>query len=91
MGTDPKITTTLSSKGQLILPKAIRSKRHWMAGTKLIVEETSEGVLLKVASPFVETKPEDVFGCAGYDGPPISIEAMDAAIDKEVRRRHALG
>jgi len=91
VGTDPKITTTMSTKGQVILPKAIRSKRHWKAGTKLVVEETPEGVILKSVSPFPETRPEDVFGCAGYEGPPISIEDMDKAIEKEVRRRHARG
>jgi AbrB family looped-hinge helix DNA binding protein len=86
-----KTTTTLSTKGQLILPQAIRRRHHWGPGTKLIVEDTPEGVLLKPAPLFPPTRPEDVFGCLKYDGPPISIEDMDAAIEKEVRRRHARG
>jgi hypothetical protein len=28
-----KLTTTVSSKGQVILPKAIRDQRQWPAGT----------------------------------------------------------
>ncbi len=91
MGTDPKITTTVSTKGQVILPKAIRSKRHWNAGTRLTVEETADGVLLKCAPLFAPTLPEDVFGCAKYEGPSISIEDMDKSIDAEFRRRHARG
>lgn len=91
MGTDPKITTTLSTKGQVILPKAIRSKRHWKAGTRLTVEDTPEGVILKPASPFPETMPEDVFGMLDYKGPSKTIEDMDAAIMDEVKRRHARG
>lgn len=91
MGKDLKITTTVSTKGQVILPKAIRSKRHWNAGTRLTVEETPEGVLLKSEPLFKPTRPEDVFGMLKYDGPPKSIEEMDASIVAEVRWRHARG
>jgi AbrB family looped-hinge helix DNA binding protein len=38
------LTTTVSTKGQVILPKAIRERRSWAAGTRLVVEETPEGV-----------------------------------------------
>ena len=86
-----KLTTTVSTKGQVILPKAIRSKRRWEAGTKLVVEDTPQGVLLKAAPLFKPTRPEDVFGMLKYDGPPVSIEDMDAAIEAEFRRRHARG
>lgn len=91
MGKDPEITTTLSTKGQVILPKAIRSKKHWGAGTRLAVEETADGVLLKSAPLFAPTRMEDVFGCAKYDGPPVSIEDMDAAIEAEHWRQYARG
>lgn len=64
-----KLTTTLSTKGQLILPQAIRRKRHRGPGTKLTVEETPEGALLKAAPLFPPTRPEDVFGSATYKGP----------------------
>ena len=91
MAISDKLGTTVSTKGQVILPKAIRLKRKWGAGIKLIVEDTPEGVLLKAAPMFPPSRMEDVFGSAGYKGPPISIEDMDAAIEKEVRRRHARG
>jgi AbrB family looped-hinge helix DNA binding protein len=39
-----KLTTTVSSKGQIILPKTIRQHRNWAPGTRLVVEETPDGV-----------------------------------------------
>ena len=68
-----KLTVRLSTKGQLILPKAIRQRLRWNAGTRLTVEDTAEGVVLKQAPIF----------------DPASLEEMDAAILAEARRRHA--
>ncbi|HWB49267.1 MAG TPA: AbrB/MazE/SpoVT family DNA-binding domain-containing protein [Stellaceae bacterium] len=85
------LTTTVSTKGQVILPKAIRQRRRWDAGTRLVVEETADGVLLRRARVFPETRPEDVFGSLRYEGPPKTIEEMDAGIVAEVKRRHARG
>ena len=54
--------TVVSTKGQVILPKAIRESKGWGAGKELVVEETREGVLLRAARPFAPTKFEDVRG-----------------------------
>jgi len=86
-----KATTTISTKGQVILPKAIRDAKSWGAGKRLIVEETRDGVLLRPASPFAPTKPEEVFGCLKARGKSLKIEDFDKAIANEVRRRHARG
>lgn len=91
MGSDPKITTTVSTKGQVILPKVIRGRRHWHAGTRLVVEDTPDGVLLKAAPLFKRTRSEDVFGMLAYGGRAKSLAEMDAAVAKEVKRRHARG
>jgi AbrB family looped-hinge helix DNA binding protein len=85
------LTTTLSSKGQVILPAAIRKRRQWSAGTRLSVEETPEGVLLKPAPLFPRTTPEQVFGCLQYSGRPKTLDEMQAGIAAEARRRHARG
>lgn len=87
--TTPKATTTLSTKGQVILPKAIRTQRRWAAGTRLTVEDTPEGVLLKPAPLFAPTRMEDVFGSLTYDGPARTIEEMNAGVLAEAKRRHA--
>ncbi len=82
------LTTTLSTKGQVILPKPIRRALRWVAGTRLVVENTSDGVLLKPEPVFPETRPEDVFGSLAYGGPPKSLQEMEAGVLAEARRRH---
>ena len=91
MNASEKATTTVSTKGQVILAKAIRERRKWAAGTRLVVEETAEGVLLKPAPIFKPTRHENVVGMLRYDGPAKTIEEMEAAIEAEVKRRHARG
>ena len=81
------MTTVVSTKGQVILPKAIRQHRDWSAGTRLVVEETPDGVLLRRAPAFPPTCPEDVFAQLRHTGAPLSVEEMDAAILAEARRR----
>jgi AbrB family looped-hinge helix DNA binding protein len=82
-----RLTTVMSTKGQIILPKTIRQHRQWSAGTRLTVEETDEGVLLKAAPLFAPTNPDDVFGSLKWDGPPKTIEDMDRAVAAEALRR----
>jgi AbrB family looped-hinge helix DNA binding protein len=86
-----RLATTVSTKGQVILPKAIRQRRKWVAGTRLVVEDSPDGVLLKAAPVFAPTRPEDVAGMLAYRGPPKTLEEMDAAITAEVKRRRARG
>ena len=87
MGIHEKIGTVVSTKGQIILPKAIREKRQWSAGTRLTIEETAEGVLLRASPIFPETTLDEVFGSMRYDGPALSLEDMDAAVMREAKRR----
>lgn len=91
MSAADELTTTLSTKGQVILPIELRRRRHWDAGTRLVVEDTPEGVLLKPAPLFQPTRPEDVFGCLPHKGPPRTLEEMNEGIAAEVRRRHDRG
>ena len=88
MGGSERLTTIVSTKGQVILPSAIRQRRDWKAGTRLIVEDTAEGVLLKPAPAFAATRPEEVFGVLTYRGKPKTLEEMDASVLAEARRRH---
>ncbi len=78
-------TTRLSSKGQVILPKSIRSAHHWEPGVEFVVEDMANGVLLRPIKPFQQTRLEDVIGCTGYKGPARTVEDMDAAIAAAVR------
>ena len=40
-------TTTLSTKGQVVIPRRIRKEFEIENGTKAVVESTPEGILLK--------------------------------------------
>ena len=82
------LTTTVSTKGQVILPKAVREGRNWTSGTRLVVEDTPEGVLLRPAPAFPQTTSDEVFGMLPAQGPAKSVEDMDAAILAEAARRH---
>ena len=73
-------TTRLSSEGQVILPKSIRAKHAWGAGVEFMVEDTSEGVLLRPLKPFATSSLDEVIGCTGYNGPARTVEEMDASI-----------
>jgi AbrB family looped-hinge helix DNA binding protein len=83
--------TRLSSKGQVVLPKAMRQDHDWPPGTEFSVEEFEDGVLLRPLKQFQPTRVEDVFGCLRYEGPSKTLAEMERAIAEEVRRRHAGG
>jgi AbrB family looped-hinge helix DNA binding protein len=78
--------TRLSSKGQVIIPKAVRDRHGWRPGVELEVEDRGDAVMLRPARPFPQTTFEEVRGCLKYDGPPHTIEEMDEAVARETRR-----
>jgi AbrB family looped-hinge helix DNA binding protein len=77
-------TTTLSSKGQVIIPKTLRVAKRWGPGTQLEVRDTPEGVLLRPAAP--AKKAGLAAGLAAirqrvaYAGPVVSLAEMDAEV-----------
>jgi AbrB family looped-hinge helix DNA binding protein len=75
----------LSSKGQLVLPAALRNAHRWGEGDEFVVEEVPEGLLLRPRKPFPAARLDEVAGSLRYAGPPKSIEEMDAAIAAAVR------
>jgi AbrB family looped-hinge helix DNA binding protein len=80
-------TTRLSSKGQIIIPKALREARGWQPGTAFEIEAVGEGIVLRPLPAFAATTLDDVVGCLVWDGPPKSLADMDAAVAREARRR----
>ena len=84
-------TTKLSSKGQIILPAAIRTANQWKAGVEFAVEDTGDGVLLRPLKPFSATKLDEVVGCTGYKGKAHTLDEMDKAVTAEIKARHARG
>lgn len=72
--------TRLSSKGQVIIPKALRAAHRWEAGQELIAIDVGDGILLKPKQPFQETTLEQVAGCLKYRGKPKSLDELENAI-----------
>jgi AbrB family looped-hinge helix DNA binding protein len=84
-------TTRLSTKGQIILPKIIRTSRAWAPGTEFTVEDTGDGILLRPAGAFPETNLDQVAGCLRSKRRPPTPAQMRSAIGREVMRRHDRG
>lgn len=80
-------TTKMSSKGQVIIPKALRSRYNWDIGQKLVVIDTGDGILLKASHSFNKTELEQVAGILKYSGKPVSIDEMETAIKKGALER----
>jgi len=78
-------STKLSSKGQVIIPKHIRSSHHWETGQELVVIDTGEGILLKPKAPFPQSTLSDVAGCLPYTGAAKTIDEMNEAIAKGLK------
>ncbi len=74
--------TRLSNKGQVVIPKAVRTLHGWKAGLEFIVENAGDGITLRPINPYEETKIDDVIGCVGYEGPKKSLKDMEDAIAK---------
>jgi AbrB family looped-hinge helix DNA binding protein len=88
MAAAQRLTTRVSTKGQVILPKAVRDRLNWTPGTSLVVESTETGVLLRAAPRFKPTTLDEVFGMSRRPGQrALTIEEMDAAVLEEARRR----
>lgn len=80
-------SVALSSKGQLVLPKAIRNRHHWQAGTRLLVIDRGDEVILKSAEPFAATNFESYNDPSVYSGPPLTLADMDRAVAAEAGRQ----
>jgi AbrB family looped-hinge helix DNA binding protein len=87
MAKPSSLKTRVSTKGQVVLPKAIRDRRGFGPGAELIVEERAEGVLLRPAPKAGATRFEDVRGSLGPVDRVVSIEEMNEAVLEEARRR----
>ena len=73
------IVVTLSSKGQLVIPKRFRRLLGLGPGSRLAVRLREEGLELRLEASGKTTSAREVIGCSGYQGPALPIEAMDPA------------
>jgi len=79
------VTTKLSTKGQLIIPREIRNRLGWRPGMELLMENRGDCVVIRLLKEVPESTCEELAGCAEYDGPPRTLEEMDEAIARGAR------
>lgn len=75
-------TTRLSTKGQLIIPKEIRERHGWDAGTELEVEDRGDSIVIRPVLDVPRTTLEEVLGCLRHEGRPKTLQEMEDAIAK---------
>lgn len=80
-------STRLSSKGQVIIPKAFRTMLHWEPGLELLVIDTGDGLLLKPKVPFTPSELSEVAGMFKDKVPSRTDEEIRAALAQEARRQ----
>lgn len=73
-------TVKLSSKGQFILPKAIRDRHHWETGTEFVILDRGTELVIKPIKVFPLTEIEPPITPSIYLGKPLSLEDMERAV-----------
>ncbi|OKH28758.1 AbrB/MazE/SpoVT family DNA-binding domain-containing protein [Chroogloeocystis siderophila] len=79
--------TRSSSKGQVIIPRVLRTAHHWEVGQELIAIDVGNGILLKPKKPFAKTTLAQVAGCLSYRGKPKSLDELEDAIRQGVMQQ----
>ncbi len=80
-------TTKLSSKGQVIIPKALRVSHQWHAGLELLAINTEDGILLKPKAPFAATELASVAGMLKHKIRVQSEADIDKALQRQLREK----
>jgi AbrB family looped-hinge helix DNA binding protein len=79
--------TTMSAKGQVVIPKDVRDRLGLKPGQKLDVSESGGAIVLRPTHAGPTLTMEEAVArlreIIKYDGPPVSIEEMNATIDEE--------
>lgn len=73
------LTTTMSTKGQLIIPSTIRQAHAWQSGLKFLIVDEGNQLILKPLVQEHSLNVDDVAGCINYKGPKVSIDKMSKA------------
>jgi AbrB family looped-hinge helix DNA binding protein len=82
-------TVKLSSKGQIVIPKAIRDDMHLLPGTEFIISATATGLTLTPKALFPPTTNKDVRGFLAKPGRSVPDDAeLKARIKARLRARN---
>lgn len=76
---------TMTTKGQITVPHDVRQRLNLRTGTKVeFVERADGGVDLVPLTASIM----DLAGIVPWDGPPVSIEEMDEAVQEAAVERY---
>jgi AbrB family looped-hinge helix DNA binding protein len=78
------LTTHVSTKGQVIIPKSIRDAYQLNAGQELEVEIVTQGILLKIKNKLPKSPLNDLIGCASYQGNAKTLDEMTESIQRGI-------
>ncbi len=84
-------STRVSSRGQVVLPASIRSRKGWGPGTELDVVDRGDEVVLRKRSRRAELYPpltmeEALARLPRYEGPHVSDEVIEERLTEYFRR-----
>ena len=74
-------TVKLSSKGQLVIPRAIREALHWETGTELTVIASGNGIMIQPKRKKTGKRMEDLIGFLRENESPIDNEELCKPVD----------
>ena len=77
----PITTVTLSSKGQVVIPKEVRDALQWAAGTQLTLSSGPAGVTLKAVRRKTGRHLGDLIGLLKHEGAPLSTQELCKPVD----------
>lgn len=79
-------TVKLSSKGQIVIPKAMRDDMHLPPGTEFVISMTGAGISLVPKTLFPKTKGDEVRGVLAKQSRNMpDDDAMKARIKKRMK------
>ena len=86
------VRTTMSSKGQLVVPKVVRDAHGWAAGTELEFVDKGGDVVLRRARKADPRFPNITWEefekrRIKHTGPSVSIDDMNKAVREQAQRR----
>lgn len=79
-------TTRLSSRGQIVIPKALRELHGWSTGQSFEVIDVGDKLVLRPKAVFPHTTVEEAYGCLSHEGPPVPVEDLSGTAALHRRR-----
>ena len=78
-------SSVVSSKGQIVIPKEVRTRMHLNKGDRVEFLLEADGVVrLRPMTRDIRS----LRGILKWEGPPVSLEDMDRAIEEAVAERY---